>query len=789
MAKQSATHLRIFDSSPVGVMRIDTEGRCTYSNAKVSRIWGVTSLEGHNVKDLFPGDKNWPVVENHLKQRFEHGKADEYEALATRLRGQRQVPVRIAGNPEFDAQGQIIGAIAIIRDISSEQAIEHINHLLARLRSSEELLQSVAREVEKVIAFDQFSVSVYSRDGKDVRRLFAYEPRGGPEWGVRWYKMSPAMAEFAGSPKSRVIDDLDELFKRPGFVELKNEMLSGERWAERSRSVLRCPVVRGARVVASISIARRQPNAFEEFEKELFWSLPLREAALMALYFEERRNLSFRLDLMQTIFSDWADEGKVAQIIVRRLINNYDWENAAFFHVDEKQGKLRLISQKARNDHPDFLFPDKYEQPLDEGILGYVYRTKQPVNIPNLSEDASFKTIAKQMLKTKTVSELCLPVLMRGKVSWMLNLEDPRENAFSQEEVHELQTILEELKNLLEGVLMRHFVEATVQSASDAIFVTDALGCISRVNPALEGLLGYSEEKLIGSSISKLLSPDDLVQEVLDGRKLSSDEVSLVRADGAKVTVLLSSSPLPKELGGAVFIARDRTLFNRVKELEYLGRMYHEIAVETKTPLALAFSWLHTVRASEQMLQSSDVFETVGKVIQQLKKVELTFDRLALYDPKAGLIPYNEMLLSVSEIIRLVLDGFPISERSKIRQECEEDLPPIRGDLYQLTFCVRTILSYLLRFVPQEGSIQLRVSRSAVWVAIRIIGFMPRMDTNEVTYAQCQSLSGALADIALGENIIRGFVAKQKGLYHKPLRNGEQIEFRIDLRAARTAQP
>jgi PAS domain S-box-containing protein len=788
MTEPTATHMRIFDRSPVGVMRIDTEGRCTYSNAQVARIWGVPNLEGHSVRDLFPGDENWPVVEGQLKKRFEQGAANEYEALATRLRDKRQVPVRIAGTPEFGPQGQIIGSIAIIRDISLEQAIEHINHLLTLLRNSKELLESVAREVEKVIAFDLFNVSVYSRDGKHVRRLFAFEPHGGPEWGVRWYKMSPAMAEFTGNREFCAVDDTDELFKRPGFVELKQEMLKGERWAQRSRSFLRCPVIRGARVVASVSIGRSQPNAFDESEKELFRSFPLREAAIMALYFEDRQNLRFRLDLMQSIFSEWDEEGKAAQIIVQRLIENYDWENAAFFHVDEKRGKLSLISQKARNDDPDLLFPDKYEQSLDEGILGYVYRTKRPVNITNLSEDVEFKTIAKQVLKTKTVSELCLPVLIRGKVCWMLNLEDPRENAFSQEEVDELQTILDELKNLLDGVLMRHFVEAMVRSASDAIFVTDALGSISRVNPAVESLLGYSDGELIGSSISELLPAQQLLQEVLDGRKLSCDEVTLIRKDRAKLPVLLSSSPLPKELGGVVFIARDRTLSNRVKKLEYLGKMYHEIAVETKTPLALAFSWLNTIRTNERNPDSSDVFEAVSKVIQQLKKVELTFDRLALYDPNAGLIPYNEMLLSISEIIQQILDAFPKNERRKITQECEDGLPLIRGDLYQLTFCVRTILSYLLRFVPQEGSIPLRVTRNGGWITIRIAGFMPRRDTIALECEEGESLSRALADIALGENIIRGFVANQKGLYHDPVRKGEQMEFRIDLRGASTTQ-
>jgi signal transduction histidine kinase len=179
--------------------------------------------------------------------------------------------------------------------------------------------------------------------------------------------------------------------------------------------------------------------------------------------------------------------------------------------------------------------------------------------------------------------------------------------------------------------------------------------------------------------------------------------VALKRKDGTAAAVLLSASPLPQALGGAVFLARDLSLAKRLHELEYLGRVHRELAIQTKTPLSLAFSWLRTLRDKDP--------EVVDKITKELQKVELTYDRLALYEQSEGVLPVNKILLDMSEVLRSVLDSLPEVERKKIDDKMDPDLPWVRADYFQLTFCVRTIISYLIRFVPETGCIDFLLHR------------------------------------------------------------------------------
>ena len=762
----------VFDYTPLGVIKVDTNGNCEYANKKFNAIAGSLGFAGHNLRELFPDESNRAVIDEQLRRRFEDRRPDDYDVVLTRLDNQRSVPVRVAATPVLDSLGRAVGAIAIFRALTFENAVKRITHAIAHCQSSKELLKVVANEVRKLISFDQLHVSAYSADKKYVRSFFD-DPQFDPEFKVRWFKMSPAMARFAARQDVGKVDDMEEYYGRPGFVSLHEEDLKKQGWTERPRSLLRCPVARRGRVVASLSIGRRKPNSFSEAQYELFRSLPLREAVTMALYLEDKQSLKFRLDLMRRIFKDWENQEKVASVIVTKLLEQNDWDHAAFFHVDEKRQEIRLLSQKAKNDNPEFLLPAGYKQGVDSGVLGLVYRKQRSVNVGDIARDVEFKGIAINLFKAQMLSEVCLPVVIDDRVCWMLNLEDSRVNAFSSDEVAGLEVILDELKSLLQGVLARHFVETTIDSASDAIIAVDGAGTINKVNPAGEILLGYEHGTLNGMTVLKVLDSPGLLDQVTDGLRLSCEQVTLRREDGTTLAVLLSASPLPKALGGAVFLARDLSLTKRLQELEYLGRVHRELAIQTKTPLTLAFSWLERLRASDE--------GTVTNIIQELRMVELTFDRLALYEQHEGILPTNKMLLDISEVTRSVLNSLPEFEIKKIAFKAEAKLPWLRGDHFQLAFCIRAILVYLLRFVPEKEYIVFGVKGENDVVVIRIKGILPDLSEAALPGERAESLRRVLVDIALGENILRSFIHANGGVYHQPIRDGNWIHFRMDL--------
>ncbi|MGA2403794.1 MAG: PAS domain S-box protein, partial [Syntrophobacteraceae bacterium] len=445
-------------------------------------------------------------------------------------------------------------------------------------------------------------------------------------------------------------------------------------------------------------------------------------------------------------------------------------------------GKFQLLHQRAGK--VAYRLPVDYEQDIREGVLGYVYRTREPANISNVQQDGRFKHIFKRPGKgsRQMISELCLPIITRD-LFWILNIEDSRSNVFAEEEVQSLKDLLDNIKVFLDLAWLRFVLKQTLESTSDLVIVTDRKGRINKVNPSVKEFLGYEVKELKNKNFKDRFKNRDQAESIEKTYKSLSDRVTLLRKDGGEVDVLLSSADLPKPISGKVYIAKNLKYERRAEELEYLGKMFYEIAMQTQTPLSLVFSWLNGFR---EELTTKESRENLDSTIRQLRKLELTFDRMALYDKDKSAVQYNEMRFDIQEVIRGVWDDFPKAELNKIETQLEEGLPYVRGDLFQLTFCIETILAYLLRFVPEDRKITLSMSRSEHGIGIAISGFShdPSSVVGEDNTLR-RLVSRSRTEMALGEKTIRSFIDNHKGKFDVVQVDSESVTFRIELPAAR----
>lgn len=118
---------------------------------------------------------------------------------------------------------------------------------------------------------------------------------------------------------------------------------------------------------------------------------------------------------------------------------------------------------------------------------------------------------------------------------------------------------------------------AIVESTDDAVLSKDARGIVTSWNPGAERLYGYRSEEAIGRHISFLIPPDRQGEEtrilarVMRGERLQSYESVRVRADGTRIDVSLTASPIvdPAEgITGASVIARDITALRRAAQAQ-----------------------------------------------------------------------------------------------------------------------------------------------------------------------------------------------------------------------------
>ena len=114
-----------------------------------------------------------------------------------------------------------------------------------------------------------------------------------------------------------------------------------------------------------------------------------------------------------------------------------------------------------------------------------------------------------------------------------------------------------------------------VESSDDAIIGKTIDGLIVSWNPGAERIYGYSQDEMMGQSISVLVPPDhpdeviQILEQVKRGARVDHFETVRMTKDGRSIDVSLTVSPIKDAIGeitGASTIARDITQRKRAEE-------------------------------------------------------------------------------------------------------------------------------------------------------------------------------------------------------------------------------
>ncbi len=198
-----------------------------------------------------------------------------------------------------------------------------------------------------------------------------------------------------------------------------------------------------------------------------------------------------------------------------------------------------------------------------------------------------------------TVEINAAPIIMNGKVTGIQAVfRDITERKKIEERLRESE---ERLRSLIEY-------------APDAIYINDLNGKILEGNKQAEILTGYKKEELIGESILEAgLLPEkyipkaiEAIQKNLSGQRTGPDEFELVRKDGSRVSVEIST--LPIKIGQRIEIlgiARDITERKQMqKKLEEYSQ-HLEALVEQRTK---------QLKEAQEKLIKSERLAAIGEV-------------------------------------------------------------------------------------------------------------------------------------------------------------------------------
>ncbi len=240
---------------------------------------------------------------------------------------------------------------------------------------------------------------------------------------------------------------------------------------------------------------------------------------------------------------------------------------------------------------------------------------------------------------------------------------------------------------------LRAYYEDLLSSLQDGVIILDPAGRVVSLNQAAEELTGFSGSQIAGRPIGEVFPPpaplSSLVAKTADqGRSHADFDATLIRADGARLTLSAVASLVSNPRGesrGVVLVLRD---LSRVRELEEqvrrsdrlaaLGVLAAGVAHEVRNPLV-------GIRAAAQLMEGEPNFppslqEFTGIIIREVDRLNrLVGDLLAFAGHRPLRIQPCNVNQVVEEALRLEECGLQTGGVTIVRRY-DPEVPAVAGD-------------------------------------------------------------------------------------------------------------
>jgi PAS domain-containing protein len=792
MQDYSRVEISSLEHFDLAVVRVDRGGVVTYLNGAARTLLGCPPGMQVDLGLLFPEPEEYERAVTNLQRRMQ-GESSTYEtrvwppcAPAPR----EPVPVRVHAFPNTDADGQPIGAIALVDDLREDKVRLAINRALASSSERDQLLSTAAAEVRTIVPFDEFHVTMISKSRTRMRELYAkHEKRAWREL-VRWW----TMPDFIRDNLPRRVPELtrvDEMRADPDYARLaEDDPDTAAFFGLGVREFLSIPVWHENLVVAFVALYSYRDGVYTREHLEQLLRLPLAEVVMAALNRDQGLRQKVVVDLIQEMGERAVDLRKVADKMVDNLLDHFEWEEweyTAVFQHDRQTGNMTLLCQARRDGRA---LPPQFSIPCTPEAAGASGEPGCPVVIAALTGEAVNRPTDRLGSPragipgfTPRGAQLALPILGNG-TRWVLYIESRVMNAFAEEELRPLTTLTARAGAILAHSALFEVQTAALQSIGDAVIEATPDGHIRWCNEAARRLFGIRIDGSAGTRLLDLAADATAAAALADQANFYHREVNLKRTGTLPPLTVLLSASTPEHFGGRVYVATDFEYQKELQRLDELKEVFRQAALEGRVPLALANAWL-----AERARQEPAWREDIEKIVRQIARADLPLERLLRLSspPVASGVPAS---CDLARALSTTLAEMPASALDDIEVERTSDLLPVRGDFNDIQFCIESLISFGMRTRPPARKLRIGLRRAPPYAALRVEGDWVPESSQGVPLEQVERWRRkTLFDLTLSDSVIRHIVERAGGAYTCALGDRLLLEIALPLHAAGGAAP
>jgi phosphoserine phosphatase RsbU/P len=295
-------------------------------------------------------------------------------------------------------------------------------------------LRRVAELVRKVIDYEIFAILLLNERSQELRVRFhvGYPKEIAERVGI---KVGEGVTGRAAKLRQPVL--VNDVRNEDGYIDAVPNVCSE----------LAIPLIVKNRVIGVIDIEARKPGYFTEEHKRLLTLIgsrmavgienarlhtrTIRQARTLLLLNEIARELTSILNL-DHLFN------RIAELLSRLI----DYQMFSILLLDSTGQRLQHRFALRFRETVQL----KHEVPLGTGIVGAAAESQQAVLVPDVSQDPRYV-----LLNPETRSELAVPLIYKGKVIGVLDLEHTRRGFFTDDHKRTITTLAAQIAIAIEN--------------------------------------------------------------------------------------------------------------------------------------------------------------------------------------------------------------------------------------------------------------------------------------------------------------------------------------------------
>jgi NtrC-family two-component system sensor histidine kinase KinB len=272
--------------------------------------------------------------------------------------------------------------------------------------------------------------------------------------------------------------------------------------------------------------------------------------------------------------------------------------------------------------------------------------------------------------------------------------------------------------------------EAVIDSLYDPVIVTDAEGCVTKLNPAAEEIFGSESEnagKHVGEVARDTLIAGAVAEALRSQRPVAGEgavSVLPLALDGLERAFRLRTTPMrdnEKHLIGAVTLLEDITHLREIDRLksEFIATASHEL----RTPLTsvqMSVYLLLEGAVGELTDKQQEVLEACRQDCERLDKLMrdlLDLSKIEVGESQTQLAPVHarDLIKMVAEELRPQVEAKGL----ELRVELPVELPPVMVNRAQIERVLCNLVINAIRYT-RHGEIKISAERRDTRVAVSV---------------------------------------------------------------------